>query len=152
MTTGHPPPNPAALRAQLRRRLQYLDDLLRSGLDDYFSRDDDPEVRQAVRERIQYYIAQAERVLSSLPEEVPFSVQQVLMDVPVQVVDEETGAPESFTVVGPNEVDASAGMISFLSPLGSALLLKRVAETVELEAPGGRFTFRVAMIGAASQG
>lgn len=151
MTTGHPPPESAAVRTQLRRRLQYLDDLLRSGLDDYFSRDDDPEARQAVRERIQQYIAQAERVVASLPEEVPFSVQQVLMDVPVQVVDEETGDPESFTVVGPTEVDASAGMISFLSPLGSALLLKRVKETVVLEAPGGRFTFRVALIGGAAE-
>jgi transcription elongation factor GreA len=135
------------MRAQLRRRLQYLDELLKGGLDDYFTRDDDPDARQAVREQIQQYIAQAERVLSSLPDSVPFSVQQVLMDVPVQVVDEETGAPESFTVVGPTEVDASAGMISFLSPLGSALLLKRVRETVVLEAPGGRFTFRVAEIG-----
>lgn len=150
MTTGHPPPGAEQMRAQLRRRLQYLDDLLRGGLDDYFSRDDDPEARQAVRERVQQYIAQAERVLSSLPEEVPFTVQQVLMDVPVQVVDEETGAPESFTVVGPTEVDASSGLISFLSPLGSALLLKRVSETVELEAPGGRFTFRVAVIGEAA--
>lgn len=150
MTTGHPPPETGTLRARLRRRLQYLDDLLRNGLDDYFSRDINPEARQAVRERIQHYIAQAERVLSSLPEEVPFSVQQVLMDVPVQVVDEETGAPERFTVVGPTEVDASSGKISFLSPLGAALLLKRVEETVVLEAPGGLFTFRVAVIGGSA--
>lgn len=149
---GHPPPDPQPLRARLIQRLTYLEDLLRGGLDDYFASNHDFGVRQAFRSGIERYITQVEALLASSTDDARALVDQVLMDIPVSLVDEETGATESFTVVGPDEVDPDAGCISFLSPLGSALLLRRVEETIVLEAPGGRFLYRVRGIGRAVSG
>lgn len=146
MIIGHPPPESQSLRDRLRNRLDYLDDLLQGGLDDYVSTDN-PESWQACKVQIQQYILQVERLIAALSQESGEAPDRVLMDIPVSVIDEESGTTESFTVVGPSEADPSAGLISFLSPLGSALLLKHAEETVVVEAPGGRFVYRVTVIG-----
>ena len=44
---------------------------------------------------------------------------------------------EEFTIVGPAEVDVSAGRISMESPVGKALLGHRVGEEVSVQTPGG---------------
>lgn len=43
----------------------------------------------------------------------------------------ESGNRKTFTLVGPDEVDAAAGRISTTSPLGRALLGKSVGDSVE---------------------
>ncbi len=49
----------------------------------------------------------------------------------------------TYTLVRPGEIDASQGRISFESPVGRALLRKRVGAEVEVEAPSGTLRFRV---------
>lgn len=44
---------------------------------------------------------------------------------------------QAFTIVGPAEVDVAAGKISMESPVGKALLGRRVDEKVEVQSPGG---------------
>ena len=58
-------------------------------------------------------------------------------------VQETSYEPESFQIVGSAEVNPSKGRISNESPLGQALLGRRVGETVEVNAPGGISTFQV---------
>jgi transcription elongation factor GreA len=58
-------------------------------------------------------------------------------------VQEVSYGPESFQIVGSAEVNPSEGRISNESPLGQALLGRRVGETVEVNAPGGISTFQV---------
>lgn len=147
MMIGHPPPEPP-LPAQLIERVRYLENLVRVGLDEYFSGSKDPEYIEACKASIRQYLEEAEAYIAKLSLNAVATMDRVLMDVPVCVTDEETDVSEWFTVVGPDEVDTDAGLISLLSPLGSALLLKRVSETVVLEAPGGRFVYRVAAIRA----
>lgn len=143
---GHPPPNAQSLRSRLTERLSYLDDLLRGGLNDVLPATDDLDAREAHKERLKAYLSEAQSLLEMQAEA---AVDRVLMDVPVRLVDQETGDAELFTVVAPHEADPTAGRISFLSPLGSALLLRRVEETVILDAPGGQFVYRVVVIGEA---
>ena len=44
---------------------------------------------------------------------------------------------QTFTIVGPAEVDVAGGRISLESPVGKALLGHKVGETVEVQSPGG---------------
>ncbi len=61
-------------------------------------------------------------------------------------VQEEGYEPETFRIVGPAEANPAAGKISDVSPVGSALLGKKVGQTVTIEAPDGSFTYRIVSI------
>ena len=64
----------------------------------------------------------------------------------VVTVQEEGYEPETFRIVGPAEANPAAGKISDVSPVGSALLGKKVGQTVTIEAPDGSFTYRIVSI------
>jgi transcription elongation factor GreA len=53
---------------------------------------------------------------------------------------------ESFSIVGAAEANPVNGKISNESPLGKALLGKRIGDEVEIDAPAGRITFRIVSI------
>ena len=53
------------------------------------------------------------------------------------------GEEERYVVVAPNEADPRAGKVSSHSPIGRALLGRRVGESVVILAPGGSFTVRI---------
>jgi len=48
-----------------------------------------------------------------------------------------------YTLVGLNESDPFNDMISVTSPLGAALIGKKVGDIIELRAPGGRRSFEI---------
>jgi transcription elongation factor GreA len=48
-----------------------------------------------------------------------------------------------YTLVSPNEVDASVGRISVASPMGQALVGRMPGDEVEVAAPSGPIHFRV---------
>jgi len=56
------------------------------------------------------------------------------------------GRKEEYTVVGEFETDPMAKKISHESPLGKALIGKRVGETVEVQAPAGKIAYTVVTI------
>lgn len=56
---------------------------------------------------------------------------------------EVNGSAHEFTIVGEWEADPAAKKISHESPLGKALLGKKVGETVEVEAPSGTITYAI---------
>ena len=59
---------------------------------------------------------------------------------------EEGLAPETYTIVGPTEASPSNGRISHESPVGSALLGKRVGEIARILTPGGVLELTVVAI------
>ncbi|MBI5295978.1 MAG: transcription elongation factor GreA [Chloroflexi bacterium] len=61
-------------------------------------------------------------------------------------IQEEGFPPETYHLVGPTEADPRNGRISHESPIGRALLGKKVGETAEAEAPGGAIKFKVLKI------
>jgi transcription elongation factor GreA len=56
------------------------------------------------------------------------------------------GKEEIFTVVGEWEADPKQKKISHESPLGKALLGKRIGEKVEVEAPAGTITYTIVSV------
>jgi len=59
---------------------------------------------------------------------------------------EGDGPPETYHIVGSAEAAPSEGKISYESPLGKALMGRRVGDEVEVDAPGGVLVFRVVEI------
>lgn len=57
------------------------------------------------------------------------------------------GKKEIFTVVGEWEADPKEKKISHESPLGKALLGKKIGEKVEVEAPAGTLSYTIASVG-----
>lgn len=59
----------------------------------------------------------------------------------------ETGSkPESYTLVGAAEANPKDGLISNESPLGKALLGRKIGDDVKVNAPQGTLSFRVVAI------
>lgn len=66
-----------------------------------------------------------------------FTGDTVLFGATVDFEDEE-GATQTWTILGEDEVDTEKRHISYVSPLGRALLTKKVGDIVEFETPKGR--------------
>lgn len=62
------------------------------------------------------------------------------------VVEDEDGVRKSYTVVGPDESDPSAGSLSFQSPVGRALMKKRVGDVVTVRRPAGEVDLEILSI------
>ena len=56
------------------------------------------------------------------------------------------GGTLAFTIVAPNESDPSGGMISYESPIGSALIGKTAGATVSVKTPDGMAEYKIAKI------
>mgnify|MGYP000946970534 FL=1 len=63
--------------------------------------------------------------------------------------EEETGAERCYQLVGPDEIDVSQGRISIDSPIGQALLNKKVDDEVTIGKPSGKITAYITGIYAA---
>jgi transcription elongation factor GreA len=70
---------------------------------------------------------------------------EVTLGATVTIV-EGSNPPEEYHVVGAAEADPTRGKISNESPLGKALLGRRVGDSVQVSAPAGLLTFRIAAI------
>lgn len=56
----------------------------------------------------------------------------------VKLKNKATGADLTYTIVGSDEADPFKGRISNESPIGAALMNKRVGDVVEVDVPGGK--------------
>lgn len=62
------------------------------------------------------------------------------------VVEEEGGNKRNFTLVGVREADSRQGRISYVSPIGKALLGKAVGDTINVDTPGGKIILKILTI------
>jgi transcription elongation factor GreA len=58
-------------------------------------------------------------------------------------IQEEDNNPEMYTIVGAAEANPRLGRISNESPLGKALLNRKVGENVQVDAPAGQFVVSI---------
>lgn len=69
------------------------------------------------------------------PQQVPADV--VTMYTRVTVDDIADGTRRTLTICYPEDADASAGLVSVLSPIGTALLGRRIGEETQWTTPAG---------------
>ena len=55
--------------------------------------------------------------------------------------------PETFTIVGVAEANPRDGKISNESPIGKAILSRKLGDTVKVETPGGTYNVKILKIG-----
>ena len=90
-----------------------------------------------------------ERLRNARVVELPAEdADHVAFGATVHVVDEATGRPQTFTLVGPTEADLKTGRLSAESPMAQALMGKAVGETATVDTPRGPRNWRVERIGA----
>lgn len=74
-------------------------------------------------------------------EEVP--VDTVQLDSTVSVLDLDTNKEKTFTIVIPSRADIKSGLVSILSPMGTALIGFRKGQEVVWHMPRGLKRFRI---------
>lgn len=74
------------------------------------------------------------------------SGDQVSIGTTVELMNLETSARSTYTLVGAAEANPLKGFISNASPVGQALMGKAVDETVEIHTPRGAQKYRIAAI------
>lgn len=73
------------------------------------------------------------------------SGDKVIFGATVTLLDDDD-KPVRYQIVGPYEADAKVGRISYASPLGRALIGRRVADEVEVTVPAGDRSYVVEKI------
>ena len=92
----------------------------------------DPGARRAAARRIR----QLARVLADATVVAPRACAEAFFGAWVTVEDED-GARTTYRLVGPDEANGAAGLVSVASPLGAALLGKRADDEVTVRRPAG---------------
>ena len=68
---------------------------------------------------------------------------RVVFGATVQVVQVEDGTKSKYRIVGEDEADIKAGLMSISSPIARALIGKEEGDTVEVATPGGSRTYEI---------
>jgi transcription elongation factor GreA len=121
-------------------------DLLRDSIGgDEFDGDSDPEFDMAKQQQafIEGRIMELEFMLSN-PSIIETQYHGDYVDIGSRVlIMENYQEPVQYTIVGPAEASPPDGLISFASPLGSALIGHRKGDDVIVKAPGGVYTVKL---------
>jgi len=67
----------------------------------------------------------------------------ITMNSTVRLIDLQTGDPETYTLVYPEDAEPAAGKISILAPVGTAMLGYAVGDVFEWEVPAGMRRLKV---------
>ena len=84
-----------------------------------------------------------ERLRTAVVVEVDDGADRFAFGRTAEVLDEEKGAVNTWTLVGSTEADLAAGRLSAESPIGQALLNAEPGKPVKVETPRGSKTFVV---------
>lgn len=90
---------------------------------------------------LESYIARADVI-----DPKKMSGDTVKFSAKVLVVDEETEEEKTYIIVGDVEADIKQNKISLSSPIARALINKKVGDSVEVAAPGGKRDFEILKI------
>lgn len=93
-------------------------------------------------------IAKLKDVLANarIVDETKLDLSKASILTTVKIKNLNNGATMKYTLVAENEADLKAGKISVDSPIGKALLGRKVGEKVDVQVPAGKITFEVAEI------
>ncbi len=94
---------------------------------------------------IEARIEEIEKILKNaeVVDEEEFDAETVNFGSEVVLLDLDMAEESTFKIVGSTEADILKGKISNESPLGEAIMKKRVGDIVSVEAPDGVFEYRI---------
>jgi transcription elongation factor GreB len=90
--------------------------------------------------RVQFITKRLDSAVVVRPEELGGDV--VRFGAVVEVRDED-GNAKTYTLVGPDEADPAKGKLSFQSPLGQALMKRKVGDVVVVKRPAGEIELEI---------
>jgi transcription elongation factor GreA len=98
--------------------------------------------------RVETEIAQLEKLLRNavLLDDSSIDMSVVSLGTYVRILDEEMGEEEEYLIVHSVEADADNKRLSNESPVGSALMGKRVGDTATVTTPTGTISFKILSI------
>jgi transcription elongation factor GreA len=106
------------------------------------------DAAKEAQSHLEFKIGKLENLLSRAkvtnPEDIPDDEVFVLCSV--QVLDLNHKEEITFTLVSPDEADFELDKISITSPLGKALLGKKVGDIVLVEVPGSKIEYKILKI------
>jgi regulator of nucleoside diphosphate kinase len=70
----------------------------------------------------------------------------VTMNSTVEIIDLESGEPETYTLVYPEQADITRDRISVLAPIGRAILGRAVGDVVSVVTPSGERWIKIAVL------
>ncbi len=82
---------------------------------------------------------------SQIIDPTTLSGDKIIFGATVTLLDDDD-KPVKYQIVGPYEADARVGRISYASPLGRALIGRKVEEEIEVTVPAGERTYLVQKI------
>ena len=68
---------------------------------------------------------------------------RVVFGATIDLVDEADGREVTYQIVGEDEADIAAGLVSVSSPVARALIGREEGDVVAVDAPGGRKSFEI---------
>lgn len=103
------------------------------------------DAAKEAQSHLEMKIGKLENLLSRVkiiePEDIPSGEVYILTDVTVK--DLKNGEIITFTLVSPDEADFELDKISVFSPLGKALMGKKVGEIAKVEVPAGIIEYEI---------
>ncbi|MET0604890.1 MAG: transcription elongation factor GreA [Beijerinckiaceae bacterium] len=72
--------------------------------------------------------------------------ETVMFGATVTLLDEDTEAEKVWQIVGEPEADVRSGRVSVASPIGRALIGKKVGESVEVHTPSGGKSYEITKV------
>jgi transcription elongation factor GreB len=90
--------------------------------------------------RVQFITKRLDSAVVVRPEELGGDV--VRFGAVVEVRDEE-GQAKTYTLVGPDEADPAKGKLSYQSPIGQALMKRKVGDVVLVKRPAGEIELEI---------
>ncbi len=93
-------------------------------------------------------IAKLEEIIANarIVDESKIDLTKVSILTTVKIKNLNNGATMKYTLVAENEANMKIGKISVDSPIGKALLGKKVGEKVDVQVPAGKVTFEISEI------
>jgi transcription elongation factor GreA len=71
---------------------------------------------------------------------------KVVFGATVRLADVGSGTEVQYQIVGEDEADIKAGLVSITSPIARAIIGKREGDEVEVEAPGGKRAYEIMQV------
>lgn len=138
----------AELETLKEKRLTVIEDIRKAAADKDLSENAPYHAAREEKSLIEGKILELEGMIASVVilDELRNTTHAVAIGDTVVLHDLTTDNEVCFTFVGPREVDASNGKISAISPIGKAVMGRKVGDTIEVTVPSGKLNYNLKKI------